>query len=83
MSRTSIRRAVRALPPPPPPAMARGYDHAMQYAKFFPVAPSAGAARAAMQYPDSLTDQVEYLDGWLTADLHLREDRALEVEVTP
>lgn len=69
MSRASIRRAVRALPPPPPSALARGYEHALQYAKFFPVAAGAGAARAAMQYPDSLTDQVEYLDGWLTAEV--------------
>jgi hypothetical protein len=74
MSRTAIHAALRALPPPPLPALVRGYEHAMQYAKFYRADPSAGAARASMQYPQSPADQAQYMDGWLIAGLHLIEE---------
>jgi hypothetical protein len=76
MSRASIRRAVKALPPQPPSVFERGYEHALQFSKFYPVAPAAGSARARMQYPGSLVEQDQYFDGWVTAAQHLRQDRA-------
>ena len=76
MSRASIRRALLALPSPPSSALELGYEHALQFSKFYPVAPAAGSARARMQYPGSPTDQAGYFDGWVTAALHLQQDRA-------